>query len=474
MMNYTSKVLPTRENRAITLFTHHLLLLQIPIVEYGLEDWWMSNFINLHYRFECPTFYEYTDFEMFYKDLFDSSKLTFEDARRFNNPETFTEFIEQGKYIYAWIDNYYLGVSIHYQKRHDIHPILIYGYDNEQKVYYIKGFDTERSLFDARADFDQVHEALRKTGDQMPRVNNEDSVQIIKPKNFVKCDIWNYEYQYERVLSELYDYMTGRGKIEGVYFTLKEDNPQLFATNHSAFGLNVTELFRNGLVEKDLRLFDYRVAHMITENKWLIANRIVYFCNKVDASHELRTLAVEYLKLAEAYGVIRQMYMKFSYEETEMRTFYPAPKKTEHIAKLVSKTDELLAKERDLLSSIYPLMISEYLTHVRFKGFDFIKMNKVLNEDEEGVYYQFTCQSEYEAEGIAVFDIHKYVTGRYVFNDNEAIEIRARDLGNHFLVTKPLDLLKTISSIKFYPDLWLGSTDIDTFSLYLCIKKGSG
>ena len=471
MMNYQSKVLPTRENRAITLFTHHLLLLQIPIVEYGIEDWWMSNFINLHYRFECPTFYEYTDFEVFYRDLFDTSKLTFEDSRHFNNPECFTDFIEQDKYIYAWIDNYYLGVSIHYQQKHDIHPILIYGYDNDQKVYYIKGFDSDRSLFDAKADYTHVHEALRRVGDIMPRINNEDSVQIIKPKNFVKCDIWDYEYQYERVLSELYDYMTGRGKLEGIYFTLKEDNQQLFSPNHSAFGLNVTELFRNGLVEKNLRLFDYRVAHMITENKWLIANRIVYFCNKVDASHDLRTLAVEYLKLAEAYGIIRKMYMKFSYIETEMSTFYPAPQKMEHINKLVSKTDELFAKERDLLSRIYPLMISEYLTHVRFKGYDFIKMNKVLSSDDKGVYYHFTCKSEYNTDGIALFDINKYVTGKYVFNDNETLEIMTRDIGNHFLVTKLLNKRKSIYSIKFYPDFWLESTSIDTISLYLCIKK---
>lgn len=55
-MNHISKVLPIREVKDITLFTHHLLMLQIPLMECGLEDWWMSNFINIHYRYENPTF----------------------------------------------------------------------------------------------------------------------------------------------------------------------------------------------------------------------------------------------------------------------------------------------------------------------------------------------------------------------------------------------------------------------------------
>ena len=469
-MNHISKVLPIREVKDITLFTHHLLMLQIPLMECGLEDWWMSNFINIHYRYENPTFYEYTDFEIFYKNMFDDTKLTFEDSRHFNDSEHFTEFIEQDKYIYAWIDNYYLGASVHYQKRHDIHPILIYGYDNERQIYYIKGFDVERSLFEAEAEYHHVHTALQKAREKNIRLNNEESVLIIKPQYFMKRFTWDYAYQYNRVLSELYDYITGRGKLDGLYFTIREDR-ELYEQNHSAYGLNVTELFRNALLEQDLRLFDYRVIHMISENKWLIYRRIRYFCEKINASEKLLSLVQEYRQLAESYDTLRNLYIKYAYAETNMRSFYPAPKNPDHVEKLVQKTDELLVAERTLIKEIYMNMISEYLISVRFDKYDSQKMSMSIQKDQNGMFYLFTNENGFEADGIGVFHIHKMVAGRYEFDTGETIEIRARDICNDFLVGKALKDRAVVHSIKFYPDKWVGKDEIDTLALYLCNKK---
>ena len=469
-MTYTNKVLPIRETKDIKLFTHHLLRLQIPFKEMGLEDWWMSNFFNIHYRYENPPFYEYTDFENFYKYMYDDTKLSFSDVRHFNDVEHFTEFIEQGKYIYAWIDNYYLGASIHYQKRHDIHPILIYGYDNTKQVYYIKGFDVDRSLFDAEAEYQHVHTALQKISEQFVRVNNEESVQIIKPETFVKRGGWDYAYQYNRVLSELYNYMVGRGNVEGLYFTICDDRG-LYEQNYTAYGLNVTELFCNALVEGDYRVFDYRVIHMVAENKKLLYDRLLYFCRKIIASQALLEKVKKYGELAEAYDAVRNLYMKYTLAETNMRTFYPTPKSPEHIAKLVSKTTELLEIEKELIAQIYTGMTGEYLVNVRLKNFDCLRMKPCMHKDEKGVFYLFENEAGFEADGIGVFHVHKLMTGRYEFDSGETVEIRARDVGNDLLVGKKLRNREMVRSVKFYPNKWMSSDEKDEVILYLCNTK---
>lgn len=467
-MNRISKVLPVALNRDITIFTHHSLILQIPLAEYGLEDWWMSNFFNIVYRYEVPTFYEYTDFEVFYRNLFDCSRMTFEDARFFNSPEYFEEFIEEGKYIYAWVDNFYVQPSVHYQKRHDIHPVLIYGYDSERKKYFMNGFDVQRSLFTSEVDYADIHTALQKAGEQGVRVNNEDSVMILKPRCYISLSIWRYEYQYMRVLTELFDYICGVGKIDGVYFSLHDNEKTLFSQNHSSFGLNVSESFCEGLRERDLRCFDYRVIHLIAENKKLIAKRIEYFCDKISASGKLRSLASSYAQIAESADAIRRAFMKYSYSETGMKSFYQPPKKEVNVSRLIKLAEDMIANERDLWKQLYPLMIDEYLRHIEMSGFTCVKMEKTFNTDGNDLYYTFSLPAPVEAEGIAAFDIRRGMTGRYVFDDTVSIEITGKDIASNCLVAKLLPANMSVSSVKFYPDVLIKTSDIDTLSLYLC------
>ena len=63
------KILPTVKKSKITLYTHHALPLQIPFITKETESWFMSCFINVFYRYEFPTFYDYTDYNVFYRDI---------------------------------------------------------------------------------------------------------------------------------------------------------------------------------------------------------------------------------------------------------------------------------------------------------------------------------------------------------------------------------------------------------------------
>ncbi len=469
-MEYTSKVLTVWETKDITLFTHHLLPLQIPIKLYGLEHWWMSNFINIQYRYDHPTFYDYTDYKVFYDHLFDSSSLTFEDARHMNCPDYFIDFIEHDKYIYAWVDNYYIRASVHYEKNHDIHPILVYGYDAQRKVYFMNGFDIKRGLFKAEVPFEDIHVAFQKAGEANVRINDEDVFVIMKPRPYCKKDHWVYTYPYCRVLSELFDYMHGYGKQDSVYFTVDGERDGC-DRNYDAYGINVTLAFKHALQEPDWRCFDYRVIHMISENKWLIYRRIRYFCWQINASQVLFDLLAEYRKVVEAYDNLRKMWIKYSMQENQMESFYPAPVRENHIKKMAETVEKLLAREQKLLAEMYPLLVRQYMKNVVLRKRDATLMDKGVGIDEKGFYFSFTANQEILIDGLALFEIHRYLSGELVLDGERSIMIEARDMGSNPWVAKMMPEQTPVREIRFYPDKWLSGKEIDTIHMYCFTTK---
>lgn len=128
------------DNADMTLYTHHSLPLLIPFISPKTEGWYMNNFINIFYRYEYPSFYDYTDYKCFYSGIMDIDTFTYSTALCFNTIDFFTECISSNKYIYAWVDQFYISATPFYEKKHDIHPILIYGYDLKRSVYHCKCF----------------------------------------------------------------------------------------------------------------------------------------------------------------------------------------------------------------------------------------------------------------------------------------------------------------------------------------------
>ena len=109
----------------------------------------MNNFINIFYRYEHPTFYDYTDYKCFYLGIMDTDTFTFDTALQFNTTDFFKKCICSNKYIYAWVDQFFVSATPHHNREHNIHPILVYGFDEDREVYHCKCFCVERGVYSA-------------------------------------------------------------------------------------------------------------------------------------------------------------------------------------------------------------------------------------------------------------------------------------------------------------------------------------
>lgn len=79
-----------------------------------------------------------------------------------------------------------------------------------------------------------------------------------------------------------------------------------------------------GLQNSEYPHYDYRLFHLIVENKQHILRSIRFHIK--ESNSELDEKVTEYEQLVKGYEIQRNVYMKTSMIENEMQSFYPKPK----------------------------------------------------------------------------------------------------------------------------------------------------
>lgn len=421
----------------MTLYTHHSLPFLIPFVSPQTEGWYMNNFINIFYRYEHPSFYDYTDYKCFYSGIMDIDTFTYSTALRFNTIDFFVECISSNKYIYAWVDQYYISATPFYETKHDIHPILVYGYDSKRSVYHCKCFSIERGVYSADVAMSEYHQALLKATEVDLHINDDDVFCVFKVRNDITC-----EFSLESFVSELNDYATGRGKHKGAYFFKVEHIvDSKYHYDLSCYGLKVTELLADGLMARHLRCFDYRVLHMVCENKKNILKRLQYITARY-ANYSISAFnqcVDEYEQIADKYEKVRLLAMKKSISENHNLYDINYSEKTGR--KLQSMLYELIGQERCVLKKILRELAGLHLC----ESFSHKNIHKVIS-DKNGncVFVNDDCH----VEGIVLYAYDRTFIGTLIV-DEKAIQIDDTRAGNVYYYP----IHKKVSKCIWHPSI---------------------
>ncbi len=412
------KCLPIKDQSDVTLYTHHALPLLIPFINMETEGWYMNNFINIFYRYEHPSFYDYTDYKYFYSEIMDVDTLTYATALQFNTVDFFTKCISSDKYIYAWVDQYYISATSYYEKKHDVHPILIYGYDDNMSVYHCKCFSVERGVYGADVVMSEYHQAVLKATELNMHINDDDVFCIFKVRNDIMC-----EFSLESFVNELYDYATGKGKHKGAYFSRGEHNVDSeYNYDISCYGLKVTSLLADGLKTRQLRCFDYRVLHMVCENKKNILKRLQYISMRyANYNISFYNLYVdEYARIADTYEKFRLLAMKKSISENH--SLYNINYREETARKLYTMLYELIGREREVLNKILRELAGLHMS----ESFAHKNIQKVIpNQNGDCVFVSDDCY----IDGIVLYAYDRTYMGSLILGEN-TIQINDTRAGN--------------------------------------------
>lgn len=443
------KLLDISHNKEITLFTHHSIPLQIPIVNEKTIGWYMSCFLNIFYRYEYPQGFDYTDYKDFYNYIFDKDVFTSEYARTINTPIHFSSFIEQDKYIYAWVDQYYISSTQYFNCEHNIHPIMIYGYDDERDIYFCIGFSIRRSVYFLEVKRDEYHKALESAFGIRQYINDDDYFCLFKPRTKLRI-----KFVLERFINQLSDYICGQGSLNIAYFSNFEvfDEPDKY--NHSAFGIEVTRAFCEILKNRhsEGRVFDYRVMHMICENKGLIYTRLQYLSKVFDLSEKAERIISNYGNISNDYNAVRMLSYKYALSENGGKRALDMINEKDHIESICEKMMHLYNKEKEILRELMPELL-ELEIKLRFPKYLLHKVNSTTGEVSEDF------KKEKHIKAIVVSGNIKDNRGRLILNDYETDESFIDESSSHCFYVVHIDKLiknyKYVSHQKGNVTLWL-------------------
>lgn len=201
--------------------------------------------------------------------------------------------INQGNYIFLYLNRFYLSAAYSYQKNDDVHDVFIYGYDNEKKIFNIADFFVNNKYSFATATFDEISWAYDKYNDDWKDgevdIRNVDGIILVKPLPFTA-----YSYTVTDTLQGLKDYLcstTSSGRyLYGYRLDCEYDE---FFEVKNCFGLNIYSFLEEYLktIDSDNPHIDLRGFYIIHEHKKLLSLYLDYLEKKwmLDVS-ELRNL----------------------------------------------------------------------------------------------------------------------------------------------------------------------------------------
>ncbi|MFR1518478.1 MAG: discoidin domain-containing protein [Clostridia bacterium] len=396
-------------NPSITLYTHHSLLQLIPGID-DLQYWWLCNFINVFYHYDYPTSYDYTDYKRYYDGIFDITKMNYDDLLLLDHKVFWKKQLLNQKYIYLWLNLKYLYSSCSYLIIDDYHPILIYGFENE--TFSAKSFSANKSIYELSFSLENLITAIKKTLEENPStINDDDIVMILKQKKYSSVYVKNRHFPFLSFYRELSDYLYGFGNMNDWYhfFQESESYPSLHTT---IYGIKISELLLKYLDNKEnLRVFDYRFIHMITENKKMISSRLSAIAQHYDLTSKLFNYSNEYKALSDNYNVFRLLCIKLSLKKTNRGEVYSTSDRAEQMKKLYDTLYPLVEQEKILLKKVLDIIEENCLISI-FSP----EIQKLDDTYVQDGYRYINLKKQYDT----IFTCNNYAKGKLHIETNTA------------------------------------------------------
>lgn len=194
------------EKPIITVYPHHAHLLAMYdkelLGENFLFSWFCNNYIQLKFsprNFDFITGYEiFTQLDNCPWLVRDSMSFDFIRTKWSSVTEFLIDAINVNYYIYVEIDEFYIEEYENYEKNHNLHTLLVFGYDEAKKEFHIADFFKNRIYYTSTVSFEMMEMAHLNLGTSFLH-----GVYLFK-KQEEYCD---FPYQRENLIRNLTDYL---------------------------------------------------------------------------------------------------------------------------------------------------------------------------------------------------------------------------------------------------------------------------
>jgi len=294
--------------------------------------WIFSKYINCYYN---PQANSYFDHYMPEGRFFAKSKPLLVQKFKFDKTifslKTFDflqwarQLINSGWCIMGYFDEYYIKCKTRYNKIHYRHSLLIYGYDDDTRLFYAIGYTNEKKYQPHGLTYDEFISAI---GVEFDRQNEKFKKRDIDRIEFngIKLNP-NYEFQID--LKQLYNSLMD-------YIYSEADGNR--CRNGVTYGLGCENEFVNYISNQRGEYLDIRYSRFFMELKELMVRRLEYLVNEKIVS---QLLLDEYKKICESQKIIHLLFIKCNLAY-----------KDNIIDQLIARMAEVISAEKKILPQI--------------------------------------------------------------------------------------------------------------------------
>lgn len=268
------------------------------------EDWFYSNFIQLQCSDRSTTSLNgYADFRFFntssplcYEEVLDVEHCTRDAYTHENLAEFIVRNIDLGKYVYAYVDKFYVSDNPFTRQRHYLQETFVYGYDHSQSMFHIMGFNKDRIFSASKVPYSEITKGIR-----------EAETDYSQPLYFIQAkEGFPDQIDLHEICDLLKDYLDSRNTYER--------RPSAAQSDHLVFGISVYEMIELSLrmVMEDSSFIVSNIAtmHILWEHKKMMVWRIEYLAKKQRIPSNTELIR-EYRALIRSVDFFRFKLMKY-------------------------------------------------------------------------------------------------------------------------------------------------------------------
>lgn len=290
----------------ITSYPRHANLLSILENEEMYIEWLIENYIELqsakmkklklefHIGYDVIHFFQFCPFVVYNRAERNIVNKAYHDII-----EYLCDLILDNRYVYVLVDRFYVSCYPQsYQKEHHYHDIFLYGFDQEEKIFYAADFfDGKYSL--KKTTFSEIKQGYESVKDNEDWLHGVISLQVIKTMV--------YNLDVNKVIRNLREYIER--------FNPSVHNEILFSymkSDYFDFGINIYQtLLRYFDAENVNFKVDLRPFHLLCDHKRILVEMVRHLIR----NHYLLEKSVDFDQVTQLESnamVIRNVLIKYN------------------------------------------------------------------------------------------------------------------------------------------------------------------
>ncbi|MEK5163596.1 hypothetical protein NYE69_14820 [Paenibacillus sp. FSL R5-0527] len=324
-----SKILPLGESPIIG-YQYHAYPLLISSLHPSFYEWFYSNYIQL----ECsplvsPLTFDFYTFEKLNSKSPFLGEMYFLKSmiNKYTSPMQFIiDALADEHYIVSFVDEFYIPNRQAYQRFHNVHDIMIYGFDLTQKIFYVAGYKEDRKFGFTEVDFDHFEKALLIGASEGSLGQWADGMHLMK----LKLDT-SFTLNLNVLVDLMEDYVHSRNT--SMRFRMIQDSKK------SIFGIDTFDYVLEYLRQYNGEKLDVRIFHTIYEHKKTMVSRIRYL-RDVTGIEFTPALVNEFVELENNALIGRNLCLKYELSGVK-----------QNVKRMAEIYKQIRTKERNLLEA---------------------------------------------------------------------------------------------------------------------------